>query len=220
MVCRVEQGVALASIIALASCAGADVIQPRPPQSEELPSIAPRTSMGVQDDDVSTRSARLPPAEARPQQRSVECPQGSKWTGIECLATRIQCPFNSTLEETVEGQRCVGEVFCPAGTLWAGRGCEPQPKVGSTAGATSISPPRCELHINSIPPSEVFIDGKKVGVTPIVMMRAAEGRHLVRFLHAELGRIDRAVACEAGKTVTVAVKFGKTPQARGEIELD
>lgn len=63
------------------------------------------------------------------------------------------------------------------------------------------------LNINSIPVSNVILDGKPLGSTPKVGVSVPAGSHTVVFVHPEHGRKVRAVTVEAGQTATAAVRF-------------
>lgn len=88
------------------------------------------------------------------------------------------------------------------------------PPVGAPAGtgapATTAKPAATgngTLNINSIPVSNVILDGKPLGTTPKVGLSVAAGPHTVVFVHPEHGRKARSVNVEAGKSATAAVRF-------------
>ncbi len=62
------------------------------------------------------------------------------------------------------------------------------------------------LNINSIPISNVLVDGRPVGPTPRQMSVPA-GKHSVTFVHPTLGRKSITVNVNAGKTALAATKF-------------
>jgi serine/threonine-protein kinase len=62
------------------------------------------------------------------------------------------------------------------------------------------------LNINSIPISNVLVDGRPVGPTPRSMPVAA-GKHQVTFVHPTKGRKSISVNVVAGKTALAATKF-------------
>lgn len=62
------------------------------------------------------------------------------------------------------------------------------------------------LNINSIPISNVLVDGRPVGPTPRQMSVPA-GKHSVTFVHPTLGRKSITVHVNAGKTALAATKF-------------
>jgi eukaryotic-like serine/threonine-protein kinase len=63
------------------------------------------------------------------------------------------------------------------------------------------------LNINSIPVSNVILDGRPLGTTPRVGLSVPAGNHTVVFVHAEHGRKVRSVNVPAGGTATAAVRF-------------
>ena len=63
------------------------------------------------------------------------------------------------------------------------------------------------LNINSIPMSNVLLDGKPLGQTPKVGVSVSAGPHTVIFVHPEHGRKAKSVNIEAGKTAAAIVRF-------------
>jgi PEGA domain len=63
------------------------------------------------------------------------------------------------------------------------------------------------LNINSIPMSNVILDGKPLGQTPKVGVSVSPGPHTVIFVHPEHGRKAKSVTVEAGKTAAAIVRF-------------
>ena len=63
------------------------------------------------------------------------------------------------------------------------------------------------LNINSIPVSNVILDGRPMGSTPKVGLSVPAGNHTVVFVHAEHGRKSRVVNVPAGGAATAAVRF-------------
>ena len=63
------------------------------------------------------------------------------------------------------------------------------------------------LNINSIPVSNVILDGRPLGTTPKVGLSVSAGNHTVVFVHAEHGRKVRTVNVPAGGAATAAVRF-------------
>jgi serine/threonine-protein kinase len=63
------------------------------------------------------------------------------------------------------------------------------------------------LNINSIPVSNVILDGRPLGQTPQVGMSVPAGAHTVVFVHPEHGRKVRSVTVQPGQTATAAVRF-------------
>jgi PEGA domain len=63
------------------------------------------------------------------------------------------------------------------------------------------------LNINSIPVSNVILDGKPLGQTPKVGISVSAGPHTLIFVHPEMGRKAKSVTVEAGKTAAAIVRF-------------
>jgi serine/threonine-protein kinase len=63
------------------------------------------------------------------------------------------------------------------------------------------------LNINSIPMSNIILDGKPLGQTPKVGVSVSPGPHTVIFVHPEHGRKAKSVNVEAGKTAAAIVRF-------------
>lgn len=63
------------------------------------------------------------------------------------------------------------------------------------------------LNINSIPQSNVLLDGRPLGKTPRAGVSVPAGSHTVVFIHPEHGRKQVSVNVGSGKTATAAVRF-------------
>jgi serine/threonine-protein kinase len=63
------------------------------------------------------------------------------------------------------------------------------------------------LNLNSIPASNVVVDGRPLGQTPQVSEKLAAGSHSVVFIHPERGRRAQSVVLAPGARRTVAVRF-------------
>jgi hypothetical protein len=79
----------------------------------------------------------------------------------------------------------------------------PPPPPPPTAQAPSGE---AKLAINSIPISNVIVDGKPVGSTP-KQITVTPGSHTVVFIHPEMGRKTVTVNAQPGKTAVAATKF-------------
>lgn len=67
----------------------------------------------------------------------------------------------------------------------------------------------CKLNINSIPVSNVILNGRPLGGTPKLGVSVPAGSHTVIFVHPELGRKSTRASCSAGETKTVAMRLNK-----------
>ncbi len=63
------------------------------------------------------------------------------------------------------------------------------------------------LNINSIPVSNVVLDGVPRGSTPKIGLKVAPGKHTVVFIHPQHGRKVTSVNVQPGQTATAAVRF-------------
>jgi hypothetical protein len=79
---------------------------------------------------------------------------------------------------------------------------------GKTA-ATKIELPNGTLSVNAQPWAEVFVDGERVGETPIGNLSRRIGSHEVVFRHPELGERREVVVITAGKPARVGVDLRK-----------
>lgn len=87
-----------------------------------------------------------------------------------------------------------------------------KPEVGKPPVGGGVTPPVAAagtgtLNINSIPVSNVILDGRPMGSTPKVGLSVPAGNHTVVFVHAEHGRKSRVVNVPAGGSATAAVRF-------------
>lgn len=84
------------------------------------------------------------------------------------------------------------------------------PSRGRAGGGSAASTPRSgngTLNINSIPPSNVVLDGRPLGSTPKVGVSVSPGAHTVVFIHPQLGRKVQQVSVEAGGRASALVRF-------------
>jgi hypothetical protein len=63
------------------------------------------------------------------------------------------------------------------------------------------------LNVNSIPVSNVIVDGRPMGSTPKMGLSVSAGTHTVVFVHPEHGRKVVTVTVAAGQTATAATRF-------------
>jgi len=77
---------------------------------------------------------------------------------------------------------------------------------GSSSGARATSG-QGMLNINSIPVSNVILDGRPIGSTPKLGVKVSAGTHTVVFVHPQHGRKSSSVTVAAGGTATAAVRF-------------
>ena len=78
---------------------------------------------------------------------------------------------------------------------------------GGRETVVTIELPQGQLTLAADPPAEVFVDGERVGETPIINMPVPIGPHVVTFKHAEFGEEHRTITVTADKPVKLDVKF-------------
>jgi len=83
----------------------------------------------------------------------------------------------------------------------------PQTTKPPTPAAPVAASGKGTLNINSIPVSNVILDGKPLGQTPKVGVSVTAGPHTVIFVHPEHGRKAKSVTIEPGKTAVAIVRF-------------
>jgi hypothetical protein len=80
------------------------------------------------------------------------------------------------------------------------------------AGRTSRVPvvlPKGTAHLNATPWAEVWVDGEKVGETPIGNLALTIGPHEIVFKHPELGEQAHAATVAAGVPLRLSVNLTK-----------
>lgn len=111
--------------------------------------------------------------------------------------------INLTLEKEGTGEADEEEVPAAA----------PAPRTGPSGGGSPAPAPRPaasgtgSLNINSIPVSNVLLDGRPIGSTPKMGLTVSAGPHTVVFIHPQHGRKVYPVTVTAGKVSTAAVRF-------------
>ncbi len=87
------------------------------------------------------------------------------------------------------------------------------PLAEAPAPSATESPPQkrgkwlAQLSVNSIPSSNVLLDGRPIGKTPRVGLKVNPGKHSVTFVHPKQGRKSVSVNLEVGSKRTVSVRF-------------
>ena len=83
------------------------------------------------------------------------------------------------------------------------------PAAAAPAKTTASAPAAGQgtLNINSIPQSNVLLDGRPLGKTPRAGVNVSAGSHTVVFIHPEHGRKQVVVTVIPGRTATAAVRF-------------
>lgn len=79
----------------------------------------------------------------------------------------------------------------------------PDPTSSAPAGKRGLA----TLNINSIPVSNVVLDGRPLGTTPKVRLSLQAGSHTVLFVHPKKGKKTVTVILKPGETKTASVRF-------------
>jgi hypothetical protein len=80
----------------------------------------------------------------------------------------------------------------------------PAPKAAAPQAAAATG--NCKLNMNSIPISQITLDGKPIGTTPKIGIAVAPGTHSIMFV-SDSGRKATTATCKAGEQKTVAVRL-------------
>ena len=95
-----------------------------------------------------------------------------------------------------------------------------EPSLEAAAPSPRESPPACvpkpgsprkgSLVVHVIPFATVFVDGKRVGTTPMAPLKLSAGSHCLEFINTTLGRrVVREVKVRAGETETLKFNLNK-----------
>lgn len=82
----------------------------------------------------------------------------------------------------------------------------PKPVAKPTPRPAYVSVARARLNINSIPVSNVVLDGRPLGTTPKLGVAVAPGAHTIVFISGKK-RLVRGAMARAGKTSVVSARF-------------
>ncbi len=64
-----------------------------------------------------------------------------------------------------------------------------------------------ELRVNASPWAEVFLDGRSIGYTPLLIKKVKAGKHILKFVHPNRPSVEREIIVEKNKTQKVTVKL-------------
>jgi len=79
----------------------------------------------------------------------------------------------------------------------------------NTALKIPAAPPMGTLSLNALPWAEVFIDGRRLGETPLGQVRVPIGAHELGFRHPQFGEQSRSVTVTADGPTRVSVDLRK-----------
>jgi hypothetical protein len=75
----------------------------------------------------------------------------------------------------------------------------------AAASASAAAADASFLHMNSVPASNVFLDGKLIGPTPVAKMQVTPGTHKVLFVLANDESVKRTLSVDVAPGATKAV---------------
>jgi hypothetical protein len=127
--------------------------------------------------------------------------------------------------QVIENGTVVGTTDAPRLLLPTGRhdleiknaslGYSVQRTVHIAAGQTTsikLDAPRTPVHINALPWAEVWVDGTKMGETPLANLSLVLGTHELIFRHPQFGEQRRTITVALGAPVRVGVDMRKAQQ--------
>ena len=82
-------------------------------------------------------------------------------------------------------------------------------QVSGKVATLTIDPPKTTIAINALPWAEVWMDGTKIGETPIGNLAVSAGSHDLVFRHPELGERRETVLATFKSPVRVSVDMRK-----------
>lgn len=190
-------------------------------QIQDLGNVELKLVKGFASFDVKTPGASLTLVSGNDRQpvsdlsKPVEIDLSKNWrleatkAGFDDFSTELS--FDGKAEksfvvELTEKARAATPAATPAATTRPAPAAKaPAPKPTPAAAPSG----NCTLNINSIPVSNVVLNGRPLGSTPKLGISVSAGSHTVLFIHPELGRRTARTSCKAGETKTVAIRLNK-----------
>jgi hypothetical protein len=168
--------------IPLASCESAPV----PPAAGSAPAASPAPTTGVAKAEAAPGKADPVPAAAPPVDRSM-------LAGSVAVATPV--PMQVFLKGRVVATTEAESFMLPVGThdlefVNTDVGYQARRAVTIQAGKTTtvrLDPPSGTVNINAVPWAEVWMDGQRIGETPLGNLQAPIGSRALVFRHPDLG---------------------------------
>jgi hypothetical protein len=178
-----------------------------------VPDLAPGTHTVVMQQDANTQTERVIIENGRTA--SLVVSMGASQKAGAAGWVRIDAPGEIQVFENgrVIGNSDFERIMLPIGRhdlefVNQALGYRERRSVQIAAGQTSslrLEWPRGSMAINAIPWAEVFVDGERVGETPLNGVSARIGTHEVLFRHPQLGEERRSVTVTTGEPVKVGV---------------
>ena len=191
-------------------------------ESARLPAPTAARANVAADAPASSRAARRSSAPSRagasaPRRRGAADGTSIGTTGTEThgwVALRAPIPMEVWQDGRLLG-RAGARVRLPAGRHVVDLVNEQlnyreRRSVAIAAGATSqlrLEVPRGSISLNAVPWAAVWIDGRRVGETPLGELPIALGEHVIRFEHPQLGERRETVLVKAGEVARVSVNL-------------
>lgn len=170
-------------LVALAVSTALFVAAPWRTENPTTDRPSPPTSAEVKEQSVAVPNDKT--ADEGSASAAVSRPLDGESTHPSYLATPERAQADAT-DEVASAPTPVERVRSPAKTR------TPRPRASPIADSrksaqTTSGPASGTVHINALPWAEVFIDGKRVGTTPLLHHRLAAGEHRVTLVNDPLG---------------------------------
>jgi hypothetical protein len=184
----------------------------KPAAAATVAANAPGVSRSVRENDARRRVAASAPPRRRAGNATSIGTAGTETHGW--VALRAPIPVEMWEDGRLVG-RAGARVRLPAGRHVVDLVNEQlnyreRRSVAVAAGATSqlrLDVPRGSISLNAIPWAAVWIDGRRVGDTPLGELPVALGEHVIRFEHPHLGERRETVLVKAGEVTRVSVNL-------------
>lgn len=115
------------------------------------------------------------------------------------------------LQQDYDALRADFEALEKRVTLLENQGAEATPAVIATpvehVEGTTQADPVGVLRLAANPWAEVFVDGKKVGTTPLVSYKLAAGSHRLKLVNPDCSPVNRVIKIEPGRTHSEVVSL-------------
>ncbi len=131
------------------------------------------------------------------------------------VAVQSPVPVRILKGDTLLGSNEVGRLLLPAGRhdlefINEALGYQESRTVNVSPGRVSeitLDTPRGTVHLNALPWAEVFVDGRRVGETPIANLLLPIGEHAIVFRHPQLGERRQDIVVGLTTPVRVGVEL-------------
>ncbi|MBN2714600.1 MAG: PEGA domain-containing protein [Deltaproteobacteria bacterium] len=170
--------------------------------SQQSTPVAPEAEMRQRMLELETRRVEVEMREMEAQRQALaaelDAATAAVTDAVEDTQSRKNSEGDTALPKSPKEKRC-GKT---SGQSQPAKEDTAAPSPPATAGSQPGF-----LTVNSIPSSEVLVDGIPRGKTPLLRIQAVPGAHSVILVHPQLGRKIKTVTVESGKTEVVTVRF-------------